>query len=52
MVEDFQNIWVIIMNILSQPIDIWGFHFTWLSVIIWSLLASLVCFVLNLLFNH
>lgn len=52
MLQDFANIWVIIIDILNNPIDLWGFHFTWLAVIVWALVASIVCMVINLIFNH
>lgn len=52
MESDFANIWTIIKNILDSPIQIWGFNFTWGSVLIWVLLASLILSVIALLYKN
>lgn len=49
--QDFKNIFLLLINWLNTPFTIWGFTFSFSSVIITSLIATLVINALVRLFD-
>lgn len=50
--SDFRMIWVIIGNFLNTEFTIWGFTFTWLSVLLFVIIATFILGALGKWFSQ